>query len=268
MTVNGADLECQDEGAGTAVVFSHGGSSDLRYWEPQRAEFASAYRFVAYSRRFHGRGQWPADGDYSTEAHVADLLAVIRRLGAGPVHLVGFSTSLALRVAVAAPDLLATLTTIEPNIPWLLEGDPEGESVLEWWRSENERVREVSAGDPAAEARLWFELVDNRGPGTFDAQPLALRQMWLENFTAAHPPAASPAPLRCEHLRGVTVPTLVIGAEHGTPYSRRIVDVLAGCIPGARRVVVPGVTHFMSYQEPTAFNELVLAFLDEYGSGS
>ena len=256
-----------DEGDGTPVVFSHGGSSDLRYWEPQRGPFAAAHRFVTYSRRYHGHGNWPADGDYSTEAHVADLVDVIRRLGTGPVHLVGFSTSLALRAALVAPELLATLTTIEPNIPWLLEGDRQGEGVLSWWRTENERLRAEAAGDRSAEARLWFELVDNRGPGTFDAQAPALRQMWLENFTASRPATSPPEPLRCDQLRDISLPTLVVGAEYGMPYSRAIVDSLSQCIPGAERVILPGVTHFMSYQAPDAFNNVVLAHLDKYSPG-
>jgi pimeloyl-ACP methyl ester carboxylesterase len=95
--VNGVDLEYIDEGTGVPVVFSHGGSSDLRYWEPQRPVFAARYRFVAYSQRFHGTGRWPAEGDYSAEAHVSDLVAVVRQLGLAPVHLVGFSAAIALR---------------------------------------------------------------------------------------------------------------------------------------------------------------------------
>jgi pimeloyl-ACP methyl ester carboxylesterase len=71
--VNGVDLECLDEGTGVPVLFSHGGSSDLRYWEPRREAFAAHYRFVAYSHRFHGRRKWPASGDYSAEAHAKDL---------------------------------------------------------------------------------------------------------------------------------------------------------------------------------------------------
>ncbi len=265
--VNGLDLEYVDEGEGPPVVFSHGGSSDLRYWEPQRRPFAAAYRFVTYSRRYHGQGEWPADVDYSTDAHVDDLVEVIRRLGTEPVHLVGFSTSLALRAAVAVPELLATLTTIEPNVPWLLEGSPEGESVLSRWRSENERVRAEAAGDQSAEARLWFELVNNRGAGTFDDQAPGLMQMWLENFTALRPPTPPPEPLRRGHLRDISLPTLVVGAEYGMPYSRAIVDAISDCIPGARRLILPGVTHFMSYQAPDLFNQAVLAHLDAYRTG-
>jgi pimeloyl-ACP methyl ester carboxylesterase len=82
--VNGVDLEYVDEGKGVPVVFSHGGGSDFRYWEPQRKAFAARSRFVAYTHRFHGAGPWPEEGDYSADAHSADLVAIIRRLDAGP----------------------------------------------------------------------------------------------------------------------------------------------------------------------------------------
>ena len=260
--VNGVDLEYEEAGAGVPVVFSHGGSSDLRYWEPQREVFAERYRFVAFSRRFHGSGASRAKGDGSAGAHVEDLVEIVRRLEAGPVHLVGFSTSLALRAALREPSLLRSLTIIEPNVPWLLEGDPAGEDVLAWWRHENERVNRDAADDEERAARLWFELVDNRGPGTFDAQPADFRRMWLDNFRTTRRAGAPADPLTCAKLSAIATPTLAIGAEFGMPYSRRIVDALTACIPGCRRVVVPGATHFMSYQEPAVFNEVVLDFLE------
>jgi pimeloyl-ACP methyl ester carboxylesterase len=262
--VNGVDLEYIDEGTGVPVVFSHGGSSDLRYWEPQRAVFAARYRFVAYSHRYHGTGRWPASGDYSADAHMTDLVAIIRLLEAGPVHLVGFSTAIALRATLREPGLVRSQTVIEPNLPWLLEGDPEGEAVLAWWRHENERVRTEAAGDTERAAQLWFELVNNRGPDTFNAQPEALRRMWLDNFNVTRPAAPSPEPVTCARLGAITTPTLVVGTEYGMPYSRRIVDRLAGCITGSRLVVIPSVTHFMSYQVPELFNEAVLDFLAQH----
>ena len=262
--VNGVELEYVDEGTGVPVVFSHGGSSDLRYWEPQRQVFAARSRFVGYSHRFHGTGAWPAEGDYSADAHMNDLVAIMSRLATGPVHLVGFSTAIALRATLCEPGLVRSLTIIEPNVPWLLEGDPEGEAVLRWWRDENDRVRAESADDAERRAQLWFELVNNRGPKTFDAQPEALRRMWLDNFSMTRPAAPSPEPLTCERLASITAPTLVLGAEHGMPYSRLIADRLAGCIANSRLVVIPAVTHFMSYQEPDVFNDVVLRFIAEH----
>lgn len=262
--VNGVDLEYVEEGAGIPVVFSHGGGSDVRYWEPQRKAIAAHYRFVAYSHRFHGTGQWPATGDYSADAHARDLVEILRRLAPGPIHVVGFSSAIALRATLGDPALVRSLTIIEPNVPWLLEGDPEGEAVRDWWRRENERVRAEAAGDDARGAELWFELVNNRGPATFRAQPRAFRRMWLDNFRARRPVVPRPEPLTCERLGSIAVPTLALGAELGMPYSRRILDAVAGCIPGSRLVVIPGVTHFMSYQAPDVFNEAVLEFLAQH----
>lgn len=96
-----------DEGTGVPIVFSHGGGSDLRYWEPQRKTFAARYRFVAYSHRFHGTGPWPESGDYSAGAHAGDLVGIMRQLEAGPVHLVGFSAAIALRATMSEPGLSA-----------------------------------------------------------------------------------------------------------------------------------------------------------------
>ena len=259
--VNGVDLEYVDEGTGVPVVFSHGGGSDLRYWQPQRKAFAARYRFVAYSHRFHGTAPPPVTGDYSADAHTNDLVAIMRRLEAGPVHLVGFSTAIALRATLAEPGLIRSLTIVEPNVPWLLEADPDGETALAWWRDENDRVRTEAAGDAERRARLWFELVNNRGPGTFETQPEAFRRMWLDNFNARRPAAPSPQPLTCEQLSAITTPTLVVGAEYGMPYSRQIVGTLARCIPTSRLRIIPAVTHFMSYQEPNVFDQVVLDFL-------
>ena len=259
--VNGVDLEYVDEGTGVPVVFSHGGSSDLRYWEPQREVFAAQYRFIAYSHRFHGTGSWPAEGDYSAKAHAADLVAILRRLEARPAHLVGFSSAIALRATLLEGGLVRSLTIIEPNLPWLLEGDDEGEAVLAWWRDQNERVRKEADGDDERRAKLWFELVNNRGPGTFDAQPEPLRRMWLDNTKPGRPAAPTPEPLTCKQLRAITTPTLILGAEYGMLYSRRIVEVLARCVPDSTLAVMPSVTHFMSYQEPELFNDAVLSFV-------
>ena len=260
--VNGVELEYVDEGSGVPVVFSHGGASDIRYWEPQRATFASQYRFVAYSRRFHGAGSWPPDADASTDAQVGDLVAIVRQLDAGPVHLIGFSTAIALHAAIAEPSLFGSLTIIEPNVPSLLEGGAVGEGVLAWWRRETDRIRAEAGADAKRHAELWFELVNNQGAGTFGRQPSAFREMWLENFAAKRSPTGPP-PLTCDGLSAISAPTLALGAQHGMAYSRRILEIVAECIPESRLEIVPSVTHFMSYQSSEVFNRVVLDFLDE-----
>jgi pimeloyl-ACP methyl ester carboxylesterase len=262
--VNGVELEYVEAGSGVPLVFSHGGGSDVRFWEPQRDVFAARYRFVAYSQRFRGSSTRSADTEDSTEAHAADLVALIEHLGAGPAHLVGFSSAVALRATLKAPALVRSLTTIEPNVPWLLQGDADGEEVLAAWREANRRLEVEAGGDAARRAELWFELVNNRGPGTLDAQPEAFRTMWLENFGSSSGRASPPEPLTCSQLATLAVPTLALGTEHGMRYSRTILDRLVACLPSCEHVVLPGVTHFVSYQAPHVFNAAVLDFISRH----
>jgi pimeloyl-ACP methyl ester carboxylesterase len=191
-------------------------------------------------------------------------VTVARSLEAGSVHIVGFSTAIALRAALREPGLVRSLTIVEPNVPWLLEGTPEGGVILGWWRAENARVRAEAHGDSEREAALWFDLVNNRGPGAFDDQSGAFRAMWLENFTASRPKAPPPEPLSCERLRAISAPTLAVTTEFGMPYSRAIVERLVDCIPASRLVDVPTATHFVSYQDPDVFNRLMLDFIAQH----
>jgi pimeloyl-ACP methyl ester carboxylesterase len=88
--------------------------------------------------------------------------------------------------------------------------------------------------------------------------------MWLDNFGRDRSSTTLSEPLTCERLSAIETPTLALAAEHGMPYSRRIVELIGGCMPDCRLVDVPGVTHFMSYQAPTVFDRLVLDFLAEH----
>jgi pimeloyl-ACP methyl ester carboxylesterase len=260
--LNGVDLEYAEDGDGVPVVFAHGAGSDLRYWESQREAFAATYRYVAYSQRYRGSGTAaPADGDESARAHATDLVALIRWLDAGPVHLVGFSSAVAIRATLLEPRLVRSLTVIEPNLPWLLEGDAEGERLLAGWRRDNERLRAAAGDDAEQRATLWFDLVNNGERGAFALQATPFREMWLDNMTSARPTPPPPEPIRCEQLATIRAPTLVIATEHGMPYSRLIVERVAGCIPGSRLVTIPDATHFVSYQSPGVFNAVVLELI-------
>lgn len=263
LAVNGVELEYVEGGSGVPVVFSHGGASDIRYWAPQQAAVARKHRFVAYSRRFHGAGRWPSEADASPEAHADDLIAIVTQLASGPVHVVGFSTAVALNAATREPELFRSLTVVEPNVPSLLTEDAVDRDVQRTWTSATARLRELHGTDPPRHAETWFELVNNQGPGTFGRQPSAFREMWLANFGARRSAATAPE-LMCGALRAMTVPTLVIATEHGMPYSRRIVERVAECIPGARTMILSSATHFVSYQAPSVFNEVLLAFLAEH----
>jgi pimeloyl-ACP methyl ester carboxylesterase len=265
--VNDVDLSYIEQGTGPPVVFVHGAFSDIRYWEPQRQAIATHYRFMAYNARYHGPAPWPDAGQqYAWATRVADLVAFMRWLNAGPVHLVGLSAGgrTATLVAVQSPDLVRSLTLAEPGLHELLVDLPEAQPVLD------ERTKAlvpidaaIKAGEAVQATKWMFELVNNQGPGAFDTQPEALRQMILDNartlpLSRSTPPL--PAVSRAT-LGSVKVPTLVVGGEHTLRYFALINEVVVQGIPGSRLVVIPQATHLMSYQNPAAFNEVLLHFL-------
>jgi pimeloyl-ACP methyl ester carboxylesterase len=266
MRVNGVELCYIDQGAGAPVVFVHGAWMDLRYWEPQREAVAKKYRFISYTLRYHRTSPWPDHGKhYSTATHLADLTAFIRQLDAGPVHLVGLSMGgrLATLVALEHPDLLRSLTVLEPPLHDLLDDLPEAEPVRDEWKKAFEALRMVAqTGDSIRATKLFFELVNNEGPGAVDTQPEPLREIVLDNARtvplalSARPPAFS-----CATLRGIRLPTLVVSGEQ-SPRSLILIDkIIAECINGSRLAVIPEAAHLMSYQNPAAFNCALLDFL-------
>src|SRR3954452_19640300 len=149
-----------EQGSGVPVVFVHGAWMDLRYWEPQREAIAANYRFVAYNLRYHGSAKWPDAGEhFSIATHSADLLAFIRNLNAGPVHLVGLSAGgrLVTLVALGQPDLVSSLTLLEPPIDELLADMPAAQPVRDEWIKPFEPIRAAAfGGDTARAARLFF----------------------------------------------------------------------------------------------------------------
>jgi pimeloyl-ACP methyl ester carboxylesterase len=265
LNVNGVELTYVDEGKGKPIVFVHGAVGDLRFWEPQRQAFASKYRFIAYTYRYHGTEPWPDDGkNYSGATHAADLTAFLTGLKAGPVHLVGLSYGglLAAMVATEHPELLRSVTLAEPALFSLLT-DPEAKPAVDAFnKGMQEVVGRLKAGDQHAALKTMVALVRGEGPDSFDKQAEPVRRMFEENARTLQPLFAAPLPLvSCEILSKVKTPTLVVEGAQTPEWFRRINKATVSCIAGSRFVTIPDASHPMSGDNPEAFNKAVLDFI-------
>ncbi len=128
---------------GPLVLLQHGGGQTRHAWKGAGQQLASAgYRAVSIDARGHGDSDWAPDGDYTTEALVADLVAVVDHFGEIPV-LVGASmgggTSLTAvgegEVEAAALVLVDTAPRIEAGgvrkIRDFMSQAPDGFATLE-----------------------------------------------------------------------------------------------------------------------------------------
>ena len=113
LRLNDYDLAFVETGSGTPLVMIHGSLCDYRYWAPQMQPLGRHCRAIAVSLRHCWPEAWNGVGSgYDVEQHVDDLRALIERLDAGPVDLLGHSRGgyVALRLALRAPQQIGRLS--------------------------------------------------------------------------------------------------------------------------------------------------------------
>lgn len=64
-----------------------------------------------------------------------------------------------------------------------------------------------------------------------------------------------------DDLARITVPVAIVQSERDEFIKREHAEYLARSIPGARFILLEGVSHFAPLQRPDLFNDAVLAFL-------
>ena len=77
--------------ANQTILFLHGALQQAHSWDFISLPLAPDYHVIALDARGHGDTQWAPDGNYSMEAHQADLDGVVEALGLHQFVLVGHS---------------------------------------------------------------------------------------------------------------------------------------------------------------------------------
>lgn len=105
------------------VVFLHGGGQNAHTWDT--VILGLGVPALAIDLPGHGRSSWREDGDYGPALNAATVEPVIRELAPEADLLVGMSLGglTAMRLAVAAPDLVRRLVMIDvtPSAPERVE---------------------------------------------------------------------------------------------------------------------------------------------------
>ncbi|MCX4149960.1 alpha/beta hydrolase [Paraburkholderia sp. WS6] len=130
--------------SGPLVILQHGGGQTRHAWKRTGEVLGEAgYHAVALDARGHGDSDWAADGNYSQNAMVEDLVHILAALGGRRPVLVGASmgggTSLVAAgehiVDVAALVLVDSAPRVEPtgvrNILAFMKRNPNGFGSLE-----------------------------------------------------------------------------------------------------------------------------------------
>ena len=213
-----------------------------------------------------GYGQaapWAGQGEFSLAQEAAAL-----RLPDEPFHLVGHSYGggVALHIARTRPELILSLTLIEPSAFHLLRGgDGIDQAAL---REISQVAAESQAGLATGDyLRTFGRFVDYwSGPGAWAAMPEEKRRAYVPQLAkiALDFHALLNEPVRIDDL-GIAVPTLLIQGGCTTLPSRCVCKRLRDALPAAAFRVVRGAGHMLPLTHREAVNALVAEHLATAG---
>jgi pimeloyl-ACP methyl ester carboxylesterase len=116
-------------GSGRPVVYLNGSYADQRHWRPVIAELGTDWRHITYDERARGRSKRSAD--YTFEACLRDVDAVLKATNVERPLLVGWSYGGALAVywADRNQDRVAGVVSVDGAIPYGLTGEDGHERI-------------------------------------------------------------------------------------------------------------------------------------------
>ena len=270
--INGDSLHYIDIGEGEPVVLVHGSLGDYRTWGKQMDTFSSKYRVIAYSRRYaYPNNKNVSDSaDFSITPHTKDLNELLKALNLGPVHLVGHSYGgfTALLTAMEHPELVKTLTLAEPPVMPLLMNIPGGDTLMHSFISQTliPAAEAFKVNDSMKAVNLFITGVMG-DTSYFKNMPAGDRELMMANVLETRGTAFTKnpfPPVTCDDLKKINTPVLLVDGEKSPKDLLMIVGELKRCIPNNESVTLKNTSHGLQYENPAAFNQLVLRFLDKH----
>lgn len=263
-TSGGAQLYVEEKGRGSeTVIFLHGHSLDTRMWDAQFDEFAKHYRCLRFD--FRGYGQSSAQTEDFQFTHMDDLLCIMDSLGIEKAHIVGLSMGsfVAGDVLAMHPERLLSCVMASGGIhPCKGPSQPMDEEEK---AKRDVEIAALQAKGVDVMKQEWLEALVSGGGSKRESIREDLWAM-IDDWSAWQ---ALHKEVRLIYGRDAwkvfserttDVPTLMIrgsrDVKNGQYHPREMKHLSCG-----QAVVLPDCGHMLNMEQPEAFNELVLKFL-------
>jgi pimeloyl-ACP methyl ester carboxylesterase len=255
----------------TLLVIHGGPDWDHTYLREPIAQLAGRYRLVLPDLRGCGRSSTGLpDAQYTPDAVVGDLLALLDQLDVARAAVLGFSFGglIAQRLLVAAPERVTRLVVASSSVP------PVPDDAFTDWPQRAECV--------AAEAAVWADSTLT-GPALTraaaiagapanvwrpEARPGYLARLAEVHFTAEwlrpHRAGVMPSPwLRdgVTRLSATGRPVLLLQGAKDMTFPAVLAGQAAARIPHATAVVLPGAGHMAHVDDPHGWLRATASFL-------
>ncbi|BAY13362.1 alpha/beta hydrolase fold protein [Calothrix sp. NIES-2098] len=252
------------------LLFLHGLADNALVWSSLGDYLAADYHIVAPDMRGHGESSKPED-DYSFESAIADLEALMDRLGWSSAHVVSHSWTgkLAAIWAKQNPERLRSMILVDPIFIWKMPSVfkltfPLLYRVLPFLKSMGPFASYESAKQQAqqlSQYQGWTDLHQKVFEAGIEQKPDG---SWGSKFTIAARDRIFEDVMRVPGLtQPIYLPTLFVQPQKGVnrqewqlkPYKTHLKNLSICQVPG---------NHWPFLTQPDAFNQTVEAFLKQH----
>ncbi|WP_436935812.1 alpha/beta fold hydrolase [Halovenus marina] len=259
---NGADLYYEDHGDGQPIVFLHGATAGLRYFEPQLTAMSDEYRTVGVDFRGHGRSEKTELG-HTVQHYADDIRSFLEQLDLDDVILVGWSMGAVVsweHIHQFGTEQIRALVDIdmEPS-PVKRDGYDYGSYAID---DLEEAIRQIQTAP--------IELLEQQAKAMLNKPPSReLRNRILDE--GSRTPASIQGALLFgllylrdyrEVLAEIDVPTLVCAGADEKWRSVASVRYVAEIVSHAQFELFEGSGHCPTIEEPERFNRVLGNFID------
>jgi pimeloyl-ACP methyl ester carboxylesterase len=260
----GVELAAEVRGEGPTLVCVHGFGGAKEDFADHVDALAARWRVITLDLRGHGDSDGPVDpSTYSLDRLARDVEAVADAFGADRFRLLGHSMGgmVARRVVLDHPERVDALVMMSTAAGPPAGLDPElvdfgAALALDDWAALSQMLDQVAPLRTPAYERL---VAEREGFADFIAWKWSrvAPPMW-----AALAPQIAREPVDLERVRGVQCPTLVVvgDLDHGF-YAASL--ALADAVPGSRLAVIGDAGHHPQFEQPDAWLDAVVSFLED-----
>ena len=259
-TINGIAMNYAVSGAkaGLPVVLHHPLATDLTFWDELTAVLEPDYRVIRFDARGHGRTDAPS-GRYDFKTLCGDVVGLMDHVGIKQAGYVGLSMGgmVGQYLGLDHADRFSCLVLVSTSsrVP------PEGRAM---WAQRIADAREKGMGSQVETALgRWIT-----------AKSRAARPDLVQRFTrmieatpvdgyAGWGGAIADLDVT-DRLNTIAIPTRVIVGDEDVGTPPAAAEVIANNIPGAELIVMKGVAHQLSAEDPKTFHGHVLPFLEAF----
>ncbi len=261
--INGTRLAYAENGSGEPVVMIHCSSATGSEWKKLSEALGENFRTFMPDQWACGKSDpWRGDSAFTLSEEAAPLVELLDRLGT-PVHLIGHSYGggVALRVARERPDLIRSLTLVEPSAFHLLRhGEATDRVLFEEISEVSETVtRAVTSGDYWGGMARFVDYWN--GDGAWESMPFDARIKLSQRLgkVVLDFRALFEEPVELDDYASLGQPTLLVCGERSPGPSRRIVDMLASVLPDTTVARIPNAGHMSPFTHADAVNTAIKA---------